>query len=155
MPRFGQVLFLLALTSQAVTGQQKTTFKLSEPEKELLELTNAERKKNDLPPLKPSPLLFTTARSHAANMAKQSKLDHKLDDKTPYDRIKEAGYKYRYAGENIAQGGIPLKDIVRGWMDSKPHRENILRETYTEIGLGIVRDDKGVTWYAQVFAMPR
>jgi uncharacterized protein YkwD len=40
-------------------------------------------------------------------------------------------------------------------MDSEPHRENILRDKYTEIGLGIVRDEKGTKWYTQVFAQPR
>lgn len=135
--------------------KKKEKFTLSDEEKELLELTNAERKKNDLPPLKPNPLLFETARAHSANMAKQGKMDHNLDDKTPYDRIKAGGYKYLYAGENIAYGTYTLKDIVKGWMDSKPHKENLLRELFTETGLGIVRDDKGVKWYTQVFGKPR
>src|SRR5437867_3138573 len=54
---------------------------LSKEEKALLELTNKEREKAELPPLKANEKLFKAARAHSTNMAKQNKLDHKLDDK--------------------------------------------------------------------------
>ena len=128
--------------------------KLSEDEKAVIELTNAERKKADLPPLTPNPKLFAAARAHAANMAKQGKMEHILDGKNPYERIKEAGYKFRVAAENIARSQGDLDDVMKGWMNSKAHRENILAPEFTEIGLGLAKGDNDTVYFAQVFAMP-
>ena len=59
---------------------KKPAFKLSEDEQTVLDLTNAERRKLKLPPLKANELLTKAAREHSANMAKQKKMDHVLDD---------------------------------------------------------------------------
>jgi uncharacterized protein YkwD len=136
-------------------GTDKTTFKMSVEEKELLDLTNQERKKADRKPLKPSPVLFKVARAHSANMAKQGKMAHVLDGKNPFQRLKAAGYPYYRAGENVGVGNVPLKGVMKGWMDSKLHRENILNPEFTEIGLGRVVDANGDAYYTQAFGRPR
>lgn len=140
---------------QGAGSQDKKQGKLNPEEQKIFELINEERTKNMLPALKTSPQLTEVARAHAANMARQGKMDHNLDGKTPYDRIKGAGYKYSLAGENLAVGEVPQEDVVKAWMKSKVHRENILDNEFTETGLGAVRDDKGKVWYVQVFANPR
>jgi uncharacterized protein YkwD len=134
----------------------ETPFKMSEEEAKLLELTNLERKKKELPPLKASPLLFKLARAHSANMAKQQLLDHTLDEKSPFDRMKDAGYQFQKGGENIAEGdeSIGIAVIIRNWMESKKHRANILDPEYTEIGLGVGRAKGGKIYYTQVFGKP-
>ena len=135
---------------------KKPVFKLSADEQKLLELTNAERKQMELPPLKPTPILFQLARAHSQNMAKQEKLDHELDCKTPFDRMKEASYKFLRAGENIAVnvGETRMADILKQWMESEGHRANILNEGFREIGLGIAKNDKGDVYCTQVFGTP-
>jgi uncharacterized protein YkwD len=148
-------LAVLALIRFELQAQEKKPFEMSKAEKELVELTNAERKKNDLPPLKPGPRLFEAARKHSENMAKQKKLDHFLDKKSPFERIKATGYQYYYAGENIAMGNLTLPQVMKGWMDSETHRKNILKTNFTEIGIGLAVDDAGDTWYTQVFGNPR
>jgi len=40
------------------------------------------------------------------------------------------------------------------WLDSAPHRANIMSESYTEIGLGIAKNENGETYATQVFAKP-
>jgi uncharacterized protein YkwD len=127
-------------------------FEMTPDEKSVLELTNAEREKNKLPPLKPHPILFKVARAHSANMAKQDKLAHELDGKEPWQRVQAAGYKSSWVGENVAAGEeFPPKVVVHDWMESKPHRENILNATYVEIGIGIATSAKGELYYTQVF----
>jgi uncharacterized protein YkwD len=138
-------------------GQKQTALKLSAVEKQILDLTNQARKKADLQPLRPNKILFQVARAHSANMAKQRKLQHDLDNKTPFQRIKEAGYRYSRAGENIA-GGSPefgARAIFEGWMKSKAHRDNILNPEYTEIGIARATDASGETYFTQVFGKPR
>ncbi len=90
-------------------------------------------------------------------MAKQEKMDHKLDDKTPFDRMRAAGYLFKLAGENIArgEGNVTQRDVVREWMESKGHRENILGAEFTETGVGLARAEDGQIYYTQVFARPR
>jgi uncharacterized protein YkwD len=130
--------------------------KLSPSEKELLELTNQARKKADLPPLKPDPVLFAVARAHSANMAKKGQMKHVLDGKDVDNRLDDAGYDFASAGENIGTARkAPLAAVMKGWMESKGHRENILKPKFEEIGIGIVEDGKGTTYYTQVFGRRR
>jgi uncharacterized protein YkwD len=128
--------------------------KLSEVEKGILELINKERAKENLPPFQPNPRLFQAARSHSANMARQNKMDHILDGKDPVARIKEAGYLHSWAGENIAYGARTPAEVVQLWMESPPHKANILNRKYTEIGIGMVESADGVPYYTQVFGAP-
>lgn len=148
---FAATLFLSPLLTIQAEDEK---FSLTKEEKKLLELTNKERAKENLPPLKPNPQLFIAARKHSANMAKQSKMEHVLDGKTPFDRIKSTGYKYLLAGENIAYANYSIKEVVEGWMDSKPHRKNIMEPKFSEIGLGAVENKEGITYYTQVFGRP-
>src|SRR5262249_41024394 len=113
---------------------------LTKEERTLLELTNAERKKKELPALKPSPLLFKVARAHAANMAKHEKMAHDLDDKNPFQRLKEAGYKYAFAGENVAAGLRDLGGVMKGGRGAGFYPQNNFSEKFTEIWLRIARD---------------
>lgn len=152
--RFAVVCMVLLTAGVKAQGPAKK-FEMSKEEHTLLELINEERKKNKVAALKPSPLLFKVARTHSANMAEQQKMAHELDGKTPIDRLKEARYAYVFAGENIASIYRDLEKVVKAWMESELHRNNILNERFTETGLGIVRDKAGDPYYTQVFGKPR
>jgi uncharacterized protein YkwD len=134
---------------------QKKNVRLSEDEQSLLDLINSERQRKDLPSLRANATLCEVARAHAMNMAKQRKLEHKLDNKTPPERVKDSGYKYALLSENIARGDVSLMEILQAWMKSKVHRENILEAEFTETGIGAVRDGMGEMYYTQVFAAPQ
>ena len=131
--------------------------KMTDVEAKLLELTNLERKRKELPPLRANPRLLLLARAHSANMAKQSKMEHTLDGKTPFDRMRDAGYQFVKGGENIAacDARVNLAEVMKVWMESKAHRDNILLPEYTEIGVGTARDKDGQIYFTQLFARPR
>lgn len=59
------------------------------------------------------------------------------DGKNPWYWIKEAGYRFKYAGENLAVLFDSANDIEKAWLNSPSHRENILNSKFTEIGVGI------------------
>ncbi len=145
-------LLLLLLGAARFAGGEP--FRLTDEEQLLIDLTNQERAKEELRPLKAHPLLMQAAREHAANMARQQKMDHVLDGKEPRDRVRQVGYRFRYLGENVASGYRTLEGVVRGWMGSEGHRANILRSEFTEIGVGVVRDSQGKPYYTQVLATP-
>jgi len=152
------VLLLASPVVLAEEAKKSPKFEMTKDEQTLLKLLNEERTKAHLPVLKPHPLLFKAARTHAKNMAKQRKMEHVLDGKKPAQRVEAAGYNWGKVSENIAMaedGEPPLTAIVKDWMESKTHRENLLDKKVSETGLGIARNDKGEIYYAQVFARPR
>ena len=151
------LVFLWLLTAAAPTDDKKDPppLKLSDDEKTLLDLTNAERAKEKLPPLTANPLLFQAARAHSANMAKKGEMKHVLDGKGVEQRLDDVRYDFHKCGENIAwSDGASLPEIMKGWMDSKAHREHILTPDFTEIGIGVARNDKGDVYYTQDFGVP-
>jgi uncharacterized protein YkwD len=141
---------------QGPSSPEGAKLKLSEDEQRVLDLTNQAREKEKLPPLRANALLFAAARGHSANMARQGKMEHVLDGKNPGDRVRAAGYRYSWVGENIAStDGAAVEEVFKGWMESKGHREHILSDHFEEIGIGIARNDKGDVYYTQVFASPK
>ena len=56
----------------------------------------------------------------------------------------------RTVGENLALGHRTPADMTAGWMGSAGHRANILRASYTSIGVGCVEGPRGMLC-AQVF----
>lgn len=123
---------------------------------EILRLTNVERGKAGLTPLRINDRLATAAISHAGNMARQNTMSHTLDGKGAGDRILAAGYSYSSYGENIAQKYPTAAAVVAAWMKSPGHKANILNASFTEIGIGAARKDSMGDWYyCQVFGKPR
>jgi uncharacterized protein YkwD len=104
----------------------------------VLKGVNAERRSRRLRPLVVNVQLTQAARLHARDMAKAGKLDHAgTDGSDLVMRLGRVCYGWRAAGENIAAGyGGDVKRVVKGWMDSPPHRAAILNKDYAEIGIG-------------------
>lgn len=117
---------------------------------ELLKLTNAERARYNLPALILNSRLGTAAQLHAKDMATHNYFSHTgLNGSTLASRANDAGYDYRYIGENIAKGYQTPEQVVTGWMNSKGHRDNILNSNYTEVGFGYA--DENDTYWVQLF----
>jgi uncharacterized protein YkwD len=79
----GAFLLSCCVLSVQADPPEREEFKMTAREKEVVDLTNLQRKKKGLPPLKPNPLLFKIARDHSANMAKQRQMKHILGDTAP------------------------------------------------------------------------
>ncbi|HQR08847.1 MAG TPA: CAP domain-containing protein [Gemmatales bacterium] len=127
---------------------------LTAEEQELVNLTNAARKKEGLPELKPHPKLFQSARLHATNMARQDKLDHELDGKTMIDRLKGVEYGVQSAAENIAHKQTTPRKVMASWMESEGHKQNILTGEFIHIGVAMAKNAKGDRYWVQVLATP-
>ncbi|GEM_PF-6115321 len=114
-------------------------------EKWIVYYTNKERKKRKRKPLKPEKHLMKAARKYAKYMLKKNKLGHHVDGRDPAERAMKCGYPSAYVGENCmlyyAKKGAPekvvAKNMVKLWMKSQGHRENILRREYKHIGVGV------------------
>jgi uncharacterized protein YkwD len=121
-------------------------------------LTNRERSRASLTPLRRNADLARAAQLQAEQMAAAGKLAHDVPGSrypTLASRMKLIGYQYRSVGENVAEGYTSGAALMAGWMTSAPHRANILSARYTETGVGMARSKTGRTYTAQVFARPR
>ena len=146
-------LFLLNfLGARGSTADQEPN--LTGEEKDLLHRGNHERSRAEQRPLRADAKLCQAARDNARNMARHQKLDHDLDGQTPADRITKAGYQARAWGENISWGQKDSAGALATWMNSPPHKANLLNPEFTEIGVGIATDTQGRKYYVQVFAAP-
>lgn len=130
------------------TQDQQTSYRLNEFEQQVVDLTNKERAKYHLPALKIDIKLSQVARAKSQDMHDQHYFDHNSPTYgSPFEMMKKFGIQYRAAGENIAMGQRTPEEVVKGWMNSKGHRENILNEHFTHIGVGYVKD--GNYWTQQ------
>lgn len=127
----------------------------------VVELTNTERSKAGLSPLKFNPVLGAAAQKHSVDMALNDFFGHTGSTGSQLgDRISSEGYKWSYCAENVYAGGSTPEDAVQGWMNSTGHRDNILSPNATEIGVGyyFLADDTGQInynhYWTQVFAAP-
>ena len=145
-----------ALLTSTSANEKPKPFQSTKDEISIAELTNQERKKDGKPALALSAELSKVARVHSENMARQGKMEHKLDKKDVFNRLDDAKLDYEIAGENIAFGdqGITTKTIMKLWMDSETHRKNILYKDFTEIGVGVARAKNGDVYFTQVFFKP-
>lgn len=108
-------------------------------QQDLIKLTNEQRQKYGLPPVTENSALNRAAEEKAKNMFSENYWAHySPSGKSPWDFISNSGYKYSYAGENLARNFYTSKDVVDAWMASKMgHKENILNNKYTEIGMAV------------------
>lgn len=112
------------------------------PAERVLYLTNLERRAQGLPPVKGQENLAAAALAHAADMAALDYFSHdSADGRSPWDRLRDAGYAFSSAGENIAAGYATAQAVLEGWMNSPGHRANILGAAFRELGVGHVREE--------------
>jgi hypothetical protein len=120
---------------------------LPQVEQHIVELTNHVRQEQKLPALKVNAMLAKAARTFAQKVATSGKFSHSADGRTPAERAESAGYTHCEIAENLAMdqdargfdtGTLALQAIA-GWMNSPPHRANILRGSLSEIGVGVAR----------------
>jgi uncharacterized protein YkwD len=125
---------------------QPTESNLAQIERATRCLINVERRSRGLRGLRPNRRLARAALGHSRDMVRRSYFAHDSRSGASFsDRIRRRGYMTRATrwavGENIAWGAGPRatpRRIVEAWMDSPPHRANILNRRFREIGLGIV-----------------
>lgn len=93
------------------------------------------------PPFGFDPALRSAARLHSTDMAERAYFDHDSPDgRTPFDRIREAGWDGCAMGENIAEGYETPAEVVDGWLRSPGHCVNIRTELFDSIGVGFFED---------------
>jgi uncharacterized protein YkwD len=97
-------------------------------------LVNKQRAALGLPPLRASAQLTRSAQGWSDEMVASGTFSHGSD---VAGRITDAGYDWAAVGENIATGLPTARAVVRAWMTSAAHCQNILNPLYRDLGVGI------------------
>lgn len=125
----------------------------------LVDLANDDRIELALPTLQVNPVLVAAAQAKANDMALKSYFSHTSPEGfDSWHWFKEAGYEYRYAGENLAVDFSDSGDVEKAWMRSPTHRDNIVSPKYTEIGIAVATgtyQGRPTVFAVQMFGMPK
>ncbi|WP_339253302.1 CAP-associated domain-containing protein [Sporosarcina sp. FSL W8-0480] len=121
-------------------------------EQQLFDLTNAARVRHGRSILRWDDAISDTARKHSLDMAINDYFSHEnLKGQSPFDRMKEDQIKFRRAGENLAYGQSSSIFAHEGLMNSKGHRENILIDDYSHLGIGVAFNEQSQPYYTENF----
>ncbi len=99
--------------------------------------------------------LLIAARKHSALMAAKNQMSHDLGGTLP-QRLAAVGYKWSWAGENIAYNygySNPWQTLFEQWKNSPEHLANMLNTEFTEVGLGFSVNGN-YSWGTQDFGKP-
>ncbi len=129
------IMFVNSLRATQVLGSSDGV-----AERTLLISTNKSRQQDRKSPLADSPQLSQAAQAKANDMVARNYWSHAAPDgKLAWSFVDEAGYTYQVVGENLAYGFSSSDEVIRGWLNSPAHRENLLGSDYTEVGFGVAQ----------------
>lgn len=124
----------------------------------VIELANRARAAAGLPALAENAKLSAAAREKAKDMIKNDYFAHTSPaGHDPWYWIRQSGYAYKAAGENLAINYDDAREQQSAWMKSETHRANILNAKYTETGVAVVEgkiDGETSLVTVQMFGMP-
>ena len=118
---------------------------------DILKETNIFRTSNGLLPLTARLELNKPAQEHSDDMARGVVPFGHEGFNTRQQSLMRQMNTLRVFGENVAFGLTSGKEVVKGWENSPPHRQNMLGN-FKYIGIGIASDKNGRLYYTQFFA---
>jgi hypothetical protein len=135
-------LAIFSMTALGVCGLIANAQSKSDgSEQVLLQSANRERTTRGLAPLKWSASLAEAAQKHALRMAQENTLSHQLSGEPPMqERAARAGAHFSSLAENVAEGP-DAATIHKEWMDSPPHRANLLDPQTDSIGIAVAMNN--------------
>lgn len=120
------------------------------PTTQLVEMAQAARASQALPPLARSSLLDAVAERRAAALAAAQTLAHDTGDGDPAARLGESEPDAHLVGENVAHE-TSVTRAARALWSSVSHRGNLLEPRFRAIGVGVAKGDDGSLWIAEEF----
>lgn len=134
---------LVAGSTSAADSTSALTVRLVALNDRILIRLNATRASNDLRPLVLSDDLQRAATAHSRSMLDGGFFQHESRDGSPFAvRVKHfyrsVGYGNWSAGENLlySTSEIDASTAIRMWLNSPPHRANMLNPAWREVGIG-------------------
>lgn len=109
-------------------------------EKQIYDITNIMRMRFGLGSLQWDEKTASVAYGHSKDMEESNNFSHTSEKFGELsDRLKAGEVFYQVAGENIAANYADAPAVMEGWLNSKGHRESLLNEEFTHIGVGVYK----------------
>ena len=128
------LIFQLILSSLLIIEPSVLGFAAQISPERVIELTNQERASAGAPALTLNSSLTEAALRKAGDMFAFNYWAHSSPSgRDPWSFFSEVGYRYIYAGENLARDFANPEGVIAAWMASPTHKDNILNPKYKEI----------------------
>jgi uncharacterized protein YkwD len=118
-------------------------------------LINRQRGRHHLPRLHANQRLNRSAQGWTNRMVRSDSFSHGVNFAA---RISAVGFSWSRAGENIATGFDTPAAVVRAWMASPDHCQNILSPSFADVGTGVsgrpIPGSGGDGTWTQDFGLP-
>lgn len=151
-------VFLLGSSFGTSMFMRKTVLGVQMSSGVLVDLTNENRLADNQPALVRNDKLDRAASLKVDDMIAKQYFSHDSPDGvTPWYWFRKVGYKFLYAGENLAVNFTEAGDVTDAWMRSPLHRANIMNVQFREIGLAIEEgqyDGHPTLYVVQLFGTP-
>lgn len=135
--RFLTIAALIALTLSPNPCNARPQTSIAD--QTLLNAANRDRAAAGLHPLKWDSSLAAAAHQHALHMAQMNQLSHQFPGEPPVqDRARQTGARFSMIAENVAQGPT-VSGLHTQWMNSPPHRANLLDPDLNAVGISVVQ----------------
>lgn len=120
---------------------------------EVITIVNKERSIRGLNPVEEDKKLTQLAFVKVNDILQRKYFEHKSPFYGyPWEMANYFDYEFRSLGENLAKNLVTPTSVMKGWMASPKHKENILKPNYTHIGLAVKRDQDGNYFWVQMFS---
>ena len=121
----------------------------------IVQLVNRARAAAGVAPVTEVSSLDSAALTQSYNQALQHTMTHTgPDGSNAGQRITNAGYSWSTWGENVAAGQVGPDAVMTAWMNSPPHKANILSASFSGIGIASLIAANGVTYWTMELAKP-
>ena len=140
------------LAGAALIGLFFPLVSLAYSPKEVVQATNTYRTEHSLAPLNVNNRLQVVAQFLAQDMANKATWSHNSNlGQTPWFWLDVVGYKYKYAGQNLARKFTTTEENMRSWIESPTHNSNLLFKSFQETGVGMATSLDGKIYVVQYF----
>jgi uncharacterized protein YkwD len=134
----------MELSSAHASASARAVKQIPTLEERVLVAINDLRRQHRLAPLRVDAQLVETARRHSLSMAEHGYFRHSSSAGSPFQaRVARFASRHWRLGENLvwASPGLSPGQAIRMWLNSAPHRRNLLAPQWRAIGLGAVHAD--------------
>ncbi len=108
--------------------------------RQIFDLTNVIRVRHGIAPLEWDEQTAEAAYVHSQDMYESQQFSHTSEKNGELDdRLEASSVVFQIAGENIAANYIDAPAVIEGWLNSKSHRESLLNEEFTHLGVGVYK----------------
>lgn len=126
-----------------------TDYNYSNIETEIVKLINKHRLSIGLKELKINSHISEKCREHNKYMVQKKGISHDNFSSRAENIMKVL--KAKKVGENVAYNYKTAADVVKGWLNSPGHKENIEGD-FTHFGIAVMSDASGNKYFTNIFA---